>query len=162
MLLLAAGIVAGYVAAGYGAAGRASAIEPWILKVASYHAMYGRETVADGSSAAVQSEVLEQRLRRQGLQLKVPDLSSRGLQFVRAQQLRFDGKMILQLVYLPRQGLPIALCLTPADAQPDRTVTVDGVHAMTWHAGQWAYVLLGGLPWDDMEAVRRELPGALI
>ena len=125
--------------------------------------MYSRETVTDGNSGIVQTQALLPRLHQeQGLDLEIPDLKAQGLQFVRAQQLQFDGKMVLQLVYLPQQGLPLALCLTPAPTQPERTVTLDGLQALTWHAKGWAYVLVGAFALSEMREVRRHLPLPLI
>lgn len=163
MMLLLVGLLVGYVAATGLARVTHPAAEPWILKVSNYHSMYARETVMDGASGIVQTESLQQRLHRhQGLNLQIPDLKAQGLQFVRAQQLQFEGQMVLQLVYLPERGLPVALCLTPAAIQPERAVTLDGLQAVTWHAKGWAYVLIGSLPLPKMEEIRRELPPTLI
>ena len=142
--------------------------DPWVRKVASYHAMYARETVQDGESAgqistqALPTQALLRRLQQQGLSLRIPDLSGQGLQFVRAQQLQFEGRPVLQLVYLPRRGLPVAVCLMPATAQAEQAVQVDGQHALTWFANGWAYVLIGSLPAPDMQQIRRSLPTALL
>ena len=145
-------------------AGRPAApgAEPWVLKVASYHSMYARETVTDGGTDRSQTEALQRRLQQQGLALKIPDLGASGLRFVRAQQLQFEGKMVLQLVYLPQDGPPIALCLTPTPAQPERSMAVDGLQTLTWHAGGWGYVLVGSLPATEMLSIKRGLPAALI
>ena len=163
--LLLSGLIVGYLIAikPMRTSESASDVEPWISKVSSYHSMYSRETVMDGDGGIVQAKALQSRLRAQnGLELQIPDLSSQGLSFVRAQQLQFDGKMVLQLVYSPKDGAPLALCLTPADAQPEREVVLDGVRAMAWHAKGWAYVMVGGLPSQTMQAIRRELPASLI
>ena len=105
---------------------------------------------------------MQRRLQQQGLVLQIPDLQAKGLRFVRAQQLQFEGRMVLQLVYLPEQGLPVALCLTPLPAQRERSVAVEGLQALTWHAKGWAYLLVGSLPAAQMEKIRRDVPAALI
>jgi len=162
MGLLLIGLVLGYASATRFGLNDSSSVDPWVLKVGNYHSMYSRETVMDGSGVA-QTQSLQQRLRQQrGLELQIPDLKAQGLQFVRAQQLQFDGQMVLQLVYLPQQGLPIALCLTPAAAQAERAMTVDGLQAVTWHAKGWAYVLIGSEPLSKMQELRGKLPPALI
>jgi anti-sigma factor RsiW len=162
MLVLLLGLLAGYlVAAKLASAGPGA--EPWVMKVSNYHAMYSRETVMDGGSGITQTRALQSRLREQrGLDLVIPDLRSEGLQFVRAQQLQFEGRMVLQLVYLPKDGLPLALCLTQAAAQAERAVTLDGLQAVTWHAKGWAYVIVGALPMAQMQSLRKQLPAALI
>ena len=136
--------------------------DPWVRKVASYHAMYARETVQDGEPAGLPTQALLRRLQQQGLVLRIPDLSGQGLQFVRAQQLQFEGRPVLQLVYLPRQGLPVAVCLIPATDQVEQAVQVDGQQALTWFSSGWAYVLIGSLPVQDMQQIRSSLPQALL
>jgi anti-sigma factor RsiW len=131
------------------------AAEPWVRMVSSYHAMYGRETVLDGGVGTAQTEALKTRLQRQhGIQLQVPDLTAEGLRFVRAQQLQFEGRMVIQIVYLPAQGLPVALCLTPATSQPERSLALDGQGAVTWQSAGWAHVLVGQLPLAQLEQLR--------
>ena len=47
---------------------------------------------------------------------------------------------MLQPVYLPDRGAPIALCLMPAGSQPERALALDGQQAMAWHAEGWGPV----------------------
>jgi anti-sigma factor RsiW len=156
---LALGAAIGY----WSARPAAPSAEPWVRMVSSYHAMYARETVLDGGVGTAQIEALKLRLKREhGLALKVPDLAGDGLRFVRAQQLQFDGRMVIQLVYLPAQGLPVALCLTPATAQPERSVVLDGQHALAWHAAGWAYVLVGQAPAAELERLRGHIETPLV
>jgi anti-sigma factor RsiW len=138
-------------------------VEPWVRMVSSYHLMYGRETVQDGGVGLAQVSALKARLRDQHqLELKIPDLQSQGLQFVRAQQLQLDGKMVLQLVYLPADGLPVALCLTPATAQAERTVSLDGQALHTWFDGGWAYLLVGRLPAPALQQLRGAIKAPVV
>ena len=160
--LLLLGLIVGYLAATHVARSAAPDAEPWVLKVASYHSMYARETVMEGGIELSQTKALQRRLQQKGLVLQIPDLQAKGLRFVRAQQLQFEGRMVLQLVYLPQEGLPIALCLTPAPEQPERSTAVDGLQTLTWHAGGWAYVLVGSLLATDMQNIKRGLPAVLI
>ena len=158
------GVVAGYWAAGAIAAARQPTIEPWLRSAVAYHAMYARETVTDGGAdPRRQLEVLRKVLREShGLALHPPDLSAQGLQFVRAQRLHFKGRMVLQLVYLPQQGGPLALCLMQAPAQPERAFTLDGQQAFSWQAGGWSHVLIGSLPPGQMRAIRQQLPPSAV
>ena len=162
MLLLLAGLLVGYAAATRLPQWAIPNAEPWVRKVSNYHSMYSRETVVDDGAGVAQAAALKTRLQQQGLALRIPDLSSQGLRFVRAQQLQFDGKMVLQIVYLPSAGVPVALCLTPASAQPERSVSLDGLQAVTWQSGAWAYVLIGGLPMAQLQTIRLQIPSALI
>jgi len=147
LLVLVVGLMLGYTAALQRKGSESLGVAPWIQRAASYHSMYSRDTVLDGSGGQVQFAALKERLLQQhGLNLKIPDFSRENLQFVRAQQLHFDGKMVLQLVYLPQQGMPVALCLTPNAGQGESAATVEGQQAVAWHQQGWAYVLLGRFP----------------
>ncbi len=164
MLAAAVGLLAGYWAAVSIAAVRKPAVEPWLRSAVAYHAMYARETVTDGGTdPRGQLQVLRKALReRHGLALNPPDLSALGLQFVRAQRLQFEGRTVLQLVYLPPEGAPMALCLMQSPAQPERSFTLDGQQAISWQAGNWSHVLIGSLPQAQMRAVRQHLPPAVV
>jgi anti-sigma factor RsiW len=138
-------------------------IEPWVRMVSSYHAMYARETVQDALDQGGAPAALLTRLSQQnGLTLQIPDLAAEGLHFVRAQQLQFEGRMVLQLVYLPAQGLPVALCLMPATQQAERALAIDGQRLRTWYAGGWAYLLVGQLPDAQMTRLRQRLDRPLV
>ncbi len=165
MLLLLSGVVLGCLLAAALASVQQRQVEPWLRSVITYHAMYSRETVTDGGPALGQAQAVALRKAlhdQQGLELTVPDLRAQGLQFVRAQRLQFDGRTVLQLVYLPQRGAPVALCLMPAARQPERTLVLDGQQALAWHAGGWAYVLIGALPLQQLQTLRQRLPAALI
>ncbi len=160
LLLLLLGLLVGY----WGGRNAApSTPEPWLQMVSSYHAMYGRETVLDGGVAQSQVAALTTRLQQaHGLVLKIPDLQAQGLQFVRAQQLQHQGQMVLQLVYLPRSGPPLALCLTPAAAQPERSFTLQGQQGLAWFASGWAYVLIGQTPAASLQTLRSEVKAPIV
>jgi anti-sigma factor RsiW len=160
LLLLLLGLLAGY----WGGRNAApSSPEPWLQMVSSYHAMYGRETVLDGGVAQAQVAALASRLQQaHGLALKIPDLQAQGLQFVRAQQLQHEGQMVLQLVYLPASGPPLALCLMPAAAQPERSFTLHGQQGLAWFANGWAYVLIGQAPAAQLQTLRSEVKAPIV
>ena len=164
-MLLLSGVVLGCLLAAAVATLRQRQVEPWLRSVITYHTMYSRETVTDGGPALGQAQAAALRKAlhdQQGLELTLPDLRAQGLQFVRAQRLQFDGRTVLQLVYLPERGAPLALCLMPAISQPERALAIDGQQALAWHAGGWAYVLIGALPLEQLQALRQRLPATLI
>ena len=165
LLLLLSGVVLGCLLAAALATLKQREVEPWLRSVITYHTMYSRETVTDGGPGLGQAQAVALRKAlhdQQGLALTVPDLRAQGLQFVRAQRLQFDGRTVLQLVYLPERGAPVALCLMPAASQPERAFALDGQRALAWHAGGWAYVLIGALPLERLQALRQRLPVTLI
>ena len=165
LALVLPALAIGYLAAlAIGAVQRPST-EPWLQSVITYQAMYSRDTVTDGGTGAgqVQLQAIRKVLQEQsGLDLRVPDLSAQNLQFVRAQRLQFNGQMVLQLIYLPSQGEPIALCLTPAPSQPERQITAGAQHALAWHTKGWGYVLIGSLPLAQLQSVRQQVRAPII
>ena len=164
MLALVLGLLGGYWLTQIAAPLSRPQIEPWLRSVVTYHAMYARETVTDhGGDAQSQLPLLRKALQEQfSVELTPPDLSAQGLKLVRAQRLQFEGHTVLQLVYLPPQGAPVALCLMQAPSQPERRFVQDGQQALSWHAGGWAHVLIGSLPTERMQAIRKQLPASAV
>ena len=118
---------------------------PLVRSVAEYHALYARETVAGLATNDPQNQALINRLwHEQGLAVQVPDLRSLGLAFKRVQRLRFKDQVLIQIVYLPDQGAPLALCLIadsgPASA-PHRE-QVGEVQAVSWRQSRLTHVLV--------------------
>jgi hypothetical protein len=78
------------------------------------------------------------------LDVAVPDLRSAGLAFKRVQRLSFNDQPVVQMVYLPENGSPVALCVTH-DGRPDeapRSQRVSGMNTVVWRHNQVGYVLL--------------------
>ncbi len=89
--------------------GRAS---PWIEAAAGVSgALYARNARGRQRQPALNARVLDEIHRQDGLPLAVPDLQNAGLTFKRLQRLRFHGKPLVQIVYLPAHGEPVALCV---------------------------------------------------
>ena len=117
-----------------------------VQAVADYHALYARETVlnlapdpkSDRATLASAREV-------DGLPVRVPDLRSAGLEFKRVQRLRFNDKALIQIVFLPERGDPVALCVT-TDTGADQSIRsqhIGRLAAVTWQQGHIASVLVG-------------------
>jgi hypothetical protein len=72
-------------------------------------------------------------------------LRSAGLTFKRVQRLSFHNQAVVQIVYLPEHGDPVALCLTRSE-RPDEVPharVVEDMRAVEWRQDQLEYVLLG-------------------
>ncbi|NRO98997.1 anti-sigma factor [Paraburkholderia sp. NMBU_R16] len=116
----------------------------WIQAAADYQQLYARATLAQvrlDSSAAAQT--IEAIRFEDGLALRVPDLRAVGMSLRQIQRLRFHGKPVAQLVYLPDTGQPVALCVIK-QAGPDQSLkrqTVSGVEVATWRRDELAYAL---------------------
>jgi anti-sigma factor RsiW len=90
-----------------------------------------------------------------GLALHVPDLSAAGLKFKRVQRLTFNGKPLVQIVYLPNAGAPVALCVMK-ESKPNQTVSQQRVSKMdvaTWRQDELSYALIGEPNNVDLKAL---------
>ncbi|GAB2901864.1 hypothetical protein GCM10027093_43540 [Paraburkholderia jirisanensis] len=135
---------------------------PWIRAVVDYQKLYARETVALGMvDAAVSSQTVAQIRDDDKLSLRVPDLSAAGLQFKRVTRLRFNGKPLVQIEYLPPQGPPVALCVMK-DVRPDEAVAQSKVSEMdvvTWRQDELHYALVGGNKAVDLMSLGKQISG---
>lgn len=122
-----------------------SKVSPWVQSVADYQVLYGRETVASiKEDPATTEQVLADIRQRDGMPVHVPDLHQAGLKFKRVQRLNYHDRPLIQMVYLPERGDPVALCVIE-DANADEPVhaqQVGDMKTVTWRANRMAYVLL--------------------
>jgi hypothetical protein len=131
----------------------------WVKSIADYQTLYTRETVANVSEdRAVTEKVLGDLRQNDGMPVFIPDLSSVGLTFKRVQRLSFHNQAVVQIVYLPEHGDPVALCLTQ-DAQRDEAPhsrEVSDMRTVAWRQGHVDYLLLArGMQLDLTEIGRR-------
>ncbi|HEY4350551.1 MAG TPA: anti-sigma factor, partial [Paraburkholderia sp.] len=119
---------------------------PWIRAVVDYQKLYSRETVAFSPvDTETSAQTVAQIRQDDKLSLRVPDLSSAGLTFKRVTRLRFQGKPLVQIEYLPPEGPPVALCVMK-DMRPDSAVaqaTVSDMNVVTWRQDELHYALVG-------------------
>ncbi|ALE58698.1 anti-sigma factor [Paraburkholderia sp. RL17-368-BIF-A] len=137
-----------------------SGMTPWIKAAAGYQKLYTRDTVAllqpDMSTTATTVADIQQV---DELPVRIPDLRSQGLTFKRVQRLRFHGKPLVQIVYLPEKGDPVALCVLKepkADAAPSNA-KVEGMKVVAWRRGEVGYALIGTPGTVDLDALGRQL-----
>jgi anti-sigma factor RsiW len=127
--------------------GGATAVDSsWVKAIADYQSLYTRETVANVTEdRALTEKVLGELRQNDGIPALIPDLRSAGLTFKRVQRLSVHNQAVVQIVYLPEHGDPVALCLTRSkrpDAVPEARV-VDEMQAVEWRQDGLDYVLLG-------------------
>jgi anti-sigma factor RsiW len=124
-------------------------VSPWIKAVADYQQMYTRATVANVTEdPALSARVVNDLRVNDGMAVGVPDLRSQALTFKRVQRLSFHDRPVVQMVYLPERGEPIALCVTP-DAGPDeapRVRLLGEMSGVAWRRDNLGYVVLGRTP----------------
>jgi anti-sigma factor RsiW len=117
-------------------------VSPWVEAAAGYQELYTRETLSDTSdNPPVDARLLDAIRRDDGLPLAIPDLQKAGLTFKRLQRLRFHGKPLVQIVYLPEHGAPVALCVikNQADDQSAQSRRVYGMDVVTWNRDKLGY-----------------------
>ncbi|WP_114811238.1 anti-sigma factor family protein [Paraburkholderia kururiensis] len=163
---LAAAFVAGAICSGvltaYFAGGNAlpASVDPWVRSVADYQVLYGRETVAAlKEDHAATEQILTDLSQRQGMPIRVPDLREAGLKFKRVQVLYYHNRPLIQMVYLPERGDPVALCViedTHGDA-PLRMQQVGEMKTVTWRANKLAYVLLARNDSVDLKEMAQQI-----
>jgi len=121
-------------------------VEPWIQAVADYQELYSRATVAHVTEdAQLSAHIISDLQTADGMRVVVPDLRTAGLSFKRVQRLSFREQPVVQMVYLPEQGEPVALCVT-RDARPDESPhaqQIGELSTVAWRQGRLGYVLLG-------------------
>ncbi|WP_233836478.1 anti-sigma factor [Paraburkholderia sp. ZP32-5] len=137
-----------------------SGMSPWVSAAAAYQQLYTRDTIAQlQPDSQVTARTVSDIREVDNLALQIPDLSSQGLTFKRVQRLRFHGKPLVQIVYLPEKGNPVALCVlkeAKADAAPSST-SVDGMKVVTWRRGQLGYALISEPAAADLGALGKQL-----
>jgi len=121
-------------------------VAPWIKAVADYQQLYSRATLTHVTQdPQLSARIINDLQAADSLKVVVPDLRSAGLTFKRVQRLSFHERAVVQMVYLPEQGEPIALCVT-RDARPDEPPHARQIGEMStvaWRQGNVGYVLLG-------------------
>ncbi|MBT2793378.1 anti-sigma factor [Paraburkholderia strydomiana] len=140
-----------------GAQGGAS---PWVMAAVSYQRLYTRDTVAlDASNMAAAAHVVDNIRHDDGLPIRVPDLRSAGLTFKRIQRLRYNNKPLVQIVYLPEKGLPVALCVMK-DEKADSALAqqqVDSMDVVTWRRDKLSYALIATPGDTDLGALGKRI-----
>ena len=134
-------------------------VAPWLEAAAGYQELYTRETVADvPDNASVDARLLDDVHRDDHLPIAIPDLRDAGLTFKRIQRLRFRGRPLIQIVYLPQHGDPVALCVIDAKQdQAMKTQHVYGMDVISWSRDKLAFALIGHNDAVDLAALHRQL-----
>jgi hypothetical protein len=131
----------------------------------SYQQLYTRDTVAlDAPAPDVSARTVSNIRHDDGLDLRVPDLSSMGLTFKRVQRLRFHDKPLVQIVYLPQKGAPVALCVTK-DAKADAALAqlhLDGMDVVTWRQAKLSYALIAAPGVADLNSIGKQIAASTV
>ncbi|WP_233888611.1 anti-sigma factor family protein [Paraburkholderia flagellata] len=138
----------------------AAKVSPWIAAAVNYQQLYTRDTVAfDALTPELASQVIAQIHSDDGVPIRVPDLRPAGLTFTRVQRLRFHERPLVQIVYLPKTGLPVALCVMK-DEKPDASMThehVESMNVLMWRRANLSYALIASLDDDQLLAIGKQI-----
>ena len=112
-----------------------------------YQALYNRGTVDAASQTVIDRyKLLNQFNRENDLSIEVPNLNEYGYQFRRVQQLAYQGRPILQFVYLGKTGEPVAVCVTPAKTDNQDATNLSkifaGMNTVSWGKAGSVFMLI--------------------
>lgn len=132
--------------------------ERLVNRVADYQSLYVENTVANLSESPTSDalKLLESIDSLGDSPTRLPDFSELGYEFARAQELGFEGKTLVQLVYRKPGSAPLALCFMPDSKTRPLTLKVSmhhGLNAAGWVADNRHYVLIA----QESDAIMKRL-----
>lgn len=136
------------------------AVATWVETVAGYQQLYAREALAVlRADLATSARTIEEIRGQDGLAVRVPDLHSAGLMFKRVQRTRFHGQPMVQIIYLPKKGAPVALFVVK-EQKPDDAMSqqrIDEMNVATWRQDNLRYALIGELGIADLTELGKRI-----
>jgi anti-sigma factor RsiW len=123
----------------------------WQEQAARAHALLSRATVEIGLENQGNRDLVAFQIAQAiGPAVRLPDLETQGLKFMRAQLLRFGDKPLAQMLYLGAEKNPLALYAMRGGGGDSRLVfrQEGAVGTVSWHSEGIAYLLAG----EDGEA----------
>jgi anti-sigma factor RsiW len=145
------------------AAPTTAAAPGWIDYVAKYQAMYVRDTLDQTFDDPVRTRAalaaFVTSARAAPASVAVPDLRDAGLTFRRVQRLGFRDKPLLQMVYLPAEGKPAALCVLrdSGDDTPLELRRLEGLAIASWRRQGLGYVFAADMPSAQAAVIAEKL-----
>ena len=119
---------------------------PWVQVATGYQQLFSRDAIDSASpDAALSARTVDAIHRVDGIAVRIPDLSKDGLKFVSVRRLRFHDRPLIQILYLPERGQPVALCVIK-EKKPDQALTsqrIDNMNVVTWRQAELGYALIG-------------------
>jgi len=140
-----------------------SSLPEWVRLVADYHRLYDRETVSTNQTldANALSATLSTKL---GRGVVVPDLTAFDMKLIRVQSLVYENQPIVQLVYLPKNSRPVAVCILAANDAAEKEL-ISGIHVQMryayWQDEGHAVVVVGNFPEQRLNETVREVENTL-
>jgi anti-sigma factor RsiW len=138
--------MAGWIAAGYF---NRVAENDWHNSVATYQMLYVDATLAHvNQSPLVAQEELTRAAAALGKTISLEAMNgSADLVYKRAQILGLNGRPLIQLAFMSKNGDPVALCIIKNNTPRDTMVAfreLNGMKSASWSKGEFDYLLIGG------------------
>jgi anti-sigma factor RsiW len=135
-------------------------VQSWMGVAADYQQLYTRDTVANLTPDPTKLANTVAAIREDdGIRLRMPDLRRAGMTFKTVERLRYNGKPLIQMVYLPEHGTPVALCVMK-DSRPDQSIAqreMNGMTVVSWRQNELAYALIGEPGAGDLSKIARQI-----
>lgn len=140
------------------------AMPQWVKAAAGYQQLFERQTVSDYQLTDARKAKALNAIRTQDqLPLLLPDLTAAGLDLKAILRLSYHGEPLIQIVYLPKSGAPIALCVMKAK-QPDgnhttqyKRLSVENMDVVTWQKAGLQYALIAAPGRDDLDVLAKDV-----
>lgn len=123
----------------------------WVTYVASYQSLYSNNTLAHiDQNAFDATQELERVSAAIGRKIELADLVlPEKLDYKRAQILNFRGQDLMQITYLSKSGVPIALCIMRSDTieqkpEAPQFNSLEGMRSGYWQQNGYQFFLIGG------------------
>ncbi|AEV37598.1 transmembrane anti-sigma factor [Pseudovibrio sp. FO-BEG1] len=134
----------------------------WRQEVASYQALYVKDTIASLNRS---EDELKQELAiasaAVGQQLNLSDLTDlQGLKLLRTQILGHEGAPLIQIVFADPNGAPIAFCILKDTGASDTAMHSDnlkGMAAADWTGNGYRYLVIGGDNQNRIDTVAQQI-----
>lgn len=161
-IVLAFGLAGGFIIGqGTGSVGETQvATRGWLDDIASYHRVYAAQKRHLVEVPASEAAHIETWLTSSvGTQVRIPDLTARGLIFAGGRLLVAADKPVAQLIYTDQNGAVVALCSiqtsTPIEGLNNRRI--GEFDMVSWGSGSANFVLIGDQGREDLSQIAQSL-----
>jgi anti-sigma factor RsiW len=138
--------------------------DEWRQSVARQISLYSDETLAAITVDPVEQEAQVARLGRElKIELTAQALSLPGLSLKRVDRLAVGDRPLLQLLYQGDKRGPLALCIIEeAEGGEREGERIAGMNLFYWTAGRHGFLIVGGAPMEEIEALANVVEGRLL
>lgn len=125
--------------------------------------LYGRDTLEISLDSQSNPDFVSFQLAKAlETEVELPQLSAQDLTFKRLQILQHEGEPLAQILYLPREGDPVALYAMAEKSRfrsPTTLHATENIGMASWTQDGVAYLLAAHLPEDEIMALAKAIRG---